>query len=115
MTTPHKPPHRADFSVRIAALQSQLPKVDAAVAAAQLALDAALLAGQDSRPFHGALRLARASRLHAERAIENVIASQKDAERQRHADAAAPIDAATAKATADLVARYDFTIEGLPA
>lgn len=99
---------------QIAAIRDKLPGLDAAVEAARLALDDALVAGNDSRPYRGHLRMTVAAKGKAERALAD-LAAQQQAERQTAIIASArAIEAKAEAARKKLLARFDFSLE-LPA
>ena len=96
---------------QVAAIQEKLPALDAAVEAARLALDDALVAGNDTRPYRGHLRMTIAARTKAERALAD-LAAQQQAERQTAIVAAArSIEARAEAARKKLLARFDFSLE----
>ena len=96
---------------QIAAIQEKLPALDAAVEAARLALDDALVAGNDSRPYRGHLRMTLAARAKAERALAD-LAAQQQAERQATLVAQArAIEQKAADARAKLLKKFEFSLE----
>lgn len=96
---------------QVAAIQEKLPALDAAVEAARLALDDALVAGNDSRPYRGHLRMTLAARAKAERALAD-LAAQQQAERQAALVAQArAIEQKAADARAKLLKKFEFSLE----
>ena len=99
---------------QVAAIREKLPGLDAAVDAARQALDDALVAGNDSRPYRGHLRMTVAARAKAERALAD-LAAQQQAERQAALVAQArAIEQKAADARAKLLKKFEFSLE-LPA
>lgn len=96
---------------QIAAIRDKLAGLDAAVEAARQALDDALVAGNDTRPYRGHLRMTIAARTKAERALAD-LAAQQQAERQTAIVAQArAIEAKAEAARKKLLARFDFSLE----
>lgn len=112
MTAPRK---KTDHHRQAAAIREKLPALDAAVEAAQGALDAALIAGSDSRAYRSHLRTSIQARKKADNALAAIEAEQ-EAERQAAIIAAARVIEAKAEAARRrLIARFEFKIEGLHA
>ena len=102
---------KPDLEKQAQAIREKLPGLDAAVEAARLALDDALVAGNDTRPYRGHLRMTLAARTKAERALAD-LAAQQQAERQVGIVAAArAIEAKAEAARKKLLARFDFSLE----
>ena len=96
---------------QVAAIREKLPGLDAAVDAARQALDDALVAGNDSRPYRGHLRMTLAAKAKAERALAD-LAAQQQAERQAALVAQARgIEARAEAARKKLLARFEFSLE----
>jgi hypothetical protein len=112
MTTSRKKP---DHARQIAAIREKLPALDAAVEAAQGALDAALIAGSDSRPYRSHYRTSKAARAKADSALAAIEAEQEAESRERITAAARAIEAKAESARKRLIARFEFKIEGLHA
>ena len=111
MTTSRKKP---DHARQIAAIREKLPALDAAVEAAQGALDAALIAGSDSRPYRSHYRTSKAARAKADSALAAIIAEQ-EAERQAAiVDTARVIEKKASDARTKLLKKFEFSLE-LPA
>lgn len=105
---------KTDHHRQIAAIKERLPQLDAAIAAAQQALDDALVAGSDSRPYRGHLRTSIQARKKADSALAAIVAEQ-EAERQTAIVAAARvIETKAESARKKLLARFAFSLE-LPA
>lgn len=96
---------------QIAAIQEKLPALDAAVEAAQQALDAALIAGSDSRPYRGHLRVTLAAKAKADRAIGELAAQQRDERQAGIVAAARAIEAKAEAARKKLLDRFAFSLE----
>ena len=111
MTTSRKKP---DHARQIAAIREKLPALDAAVEAAQGALDAALIAGSDSRAYRSHLRTSIQARKKADNALAAIEAEQ-EAERQAAIIAAARvIEKKASDAREKLLGKFSFSLE-LPA
>ena len=109
MNAPTRKPSAIEKQMQ--AIRDKLPGLDAAVDAARLALDDALVAGNDSRPYRGHLRMTVAARAKAERALAD-LAAQQQAERQATLVAQArAIEARAEAARKKLLARFDFSLE----
>lgn len=114
MTTPTRPRKADALQKQIDAITAKIPGLDAAVAAAQQALDDALIAGSDSRPYRGHLRMEVSAKTKAARALADLVAKQ-EAERQVGIVAAArAIEAKAEAARAKLLKKFEFSLE-LPA
>lgn len=99
---------------QIAAIREKLPQLDAAVEAARLALDDALVAGNDTRPYRGHLRMSIAAKTKAARALAAVLDEQEAARQVGIAAAARAIEAKAEAARAKLLKKFEFSLE-LPA
>lgn len=111
MTAPRK---KTDHHRQAAAIRERFPQLDAAIVAAQQALDDALLTGSDSRPYRGAVRVAKAARAKADSALAAILAEQEAESRERITTAARAISAKAEAARKKLLARFEFSLE-LPA
>lgn len=107
-------PRKPDYEKQIAALQEKLPGLDAAVEAARQALDDALVAGSDTRPYRGHWRMTVAARTKAERAIADLAQQQRDERQAAIVAQARAIEAKAEAARKKLLARFAFSLE-LPA
>lgn len=107
-------PRKTDYEKQADAIRQRFPQLDAAIVAAQQALDDALVQGNDTRPYRGHMRMTLAAKAKAERAIAD-LAAQQQAERQNAVIAAArDIEAKAEAARKKLLARFEFSLE-LPA
>lgn len=113
MTAPRA--RKTDHARQAAAIRERFQQLDAAIAAAQQALDDALLTGSDSRPYRGAVRTAKTARAKADSALQAIIAEQEAESRERVVAAARAVEAKSEAARKKLLARFEFTIEGLSA
>lgn len=112
MTAPRK---KTDHHRQAAAIRERFPQLDAAIVAAQQALDAALIAGSDTKPYRGHHRMSIQARAKADHALAAIVAEQ-EAERQTAIVATARVIEAKAEAAGRrLIARFEFKIEGLHA
>lgn len=113
MTSPTRP-RKTDHHRQVAAIRERLPQLDAAIAAAQRALDDALVSGSDTRPYRGQLRMARAARQKAECALQAITAEQAAEARDRVVAAARIIEKKASDARIKLLRKFEFSLE-LPA
>lgn len=114
MIAPTRPRKPDALEKQVAALREKLPQLDSAVEAARSALDDALVAGNDSRPYRGHLRMSIAARTKAERALAAVLAEQEAARQVVIVAAARVIEAKAEAARKKLLSRFEFSLE-LPA
>ena len=111
MTAPRK---KTDHHRQAAAIRERFPQLDAAIVAAQQALDDALITGSDSRPYRSHLRTSIQARKKADSALQ-AIEVEQEAERQTAIIAAARvIEKKSHDARAKLLKKFEFSLE-LPA
>ncbi|TXG87839.1 MAG: hypothetical protein E6R10_07185 [Rhodocyclaceae bacterium] len=108
MTTSRKKP---DHARQIAAIREKLPALDAAVEAAQGALDAALIAGSDSRPYRSHYRTSKAARAKADSALAAIEAEQASERQTAIVAAARAIEKKSHDARAKLLKKFEFSLE----
>lgn len=113
MTAPRA--RKTDHARQAAAIRERFPQLDAAVVAAQQALDDALITGSDTRPYRGQLRMSIQARKKADAALVDIERQQEAEARERITTAARAIEKKAGDARAQLVKKFQFTIDGLSA
>lgn len=111
MTAPRK---KTDHARQAAAIRERFPQLDAAIVAAQQALDDALITGSDTRPYRGAVRTAKAARAKADSALQAVLAEQASERQAAIIAAARAIEQKSRTAREKLLGKFSFSLE-LPA
>ena len=91
---------------RIASLNAEMPRLEQAVDAGEDALDHALLACHDSRPYRSVVRTAHAALSTARHCLELLEADLADHHQQQHRAAAAPILKSSEGKIAALIDRF---------
>lgn len=109
MTAPRA--RKTDHHRQAAAIRERFPQLDAAIVAAQQALDDALLTGSDTRPYRSHVRTSIQARKKADSALQAVLDEQEAESRERVVAAARTIEKKASDARAKLLKKFEFSLE----